>query len=236
MSRDRDNITWRGALLSGALAVLVIWAVGCSSDLFRLRREGPAPLPPEPQRSIQHEESVRALADWSARMWRLVWARGAEKAASAVGQAAEAAEAVSADVGAPAEPLPLPPAESYTAVRQVPKVLEALVEERGDYLRAQDRYAEKLGDYRTEAVRKTWSFGIPALAPWLGLGLSALVILALVRSALKWKTALWQVFLGVRDFLADKPASGDQLKDLLAKQMDTDSKAAIDGLYKKVGE
>ncbi|HUU23545.1 MAG TPA: hypothetical protein VM389_13520, partial [Phycisphaerae bacterium] len=68
-------------------------------------------------------------------------------------QPARAAEAVSADVGAPAEPLPLPPADSYTAIPQAEPVLERFADERADYLGERREYEKGLADYRSETVR-----------------------------------------------------------------------------------
>jgi hypothetical protein len=218
-----------------AFACLAALALaGCSSDLLRLRHTGPPSLPEKPTRSYGHETSIRALADWSARMLGKVHGEGAPRAAPAVGQAAEAAHVVSADVGPPADPLPLPPPEDYGPVEEADDVIERAAEQRSRHEERLWQWGRALERYGRTAVRREWSLGVPLAASAL---LALLVGLAL-RYGLKWRSALYQVFLGVRRFLLSPSGqeTGDALKESLRGSMDQAAKDAIQAFYRRLGE
>jgi hypothetical protein len=227
--------TWRTAAL--ALLALACLA-GCSGDLLRIRRTGPPPLPEGPRRSYEHQMTIRELADWSARMLRKAQSEGAPQASPAVGQAAQAAEAVSHDAGPPAEPLPLPGPESQEPVPEAARAIERAGRQRRRYEQDSWRWLGELEDYAGRAVERQWRLGVPLLASvasLLALGAGAAFAL---KSALKWRRALWQVFLGVRGFLASpgRPEAADALKAELRGAMDESSRRIVDGLYRKTGD
>jgi hypothetical protein len=245
------------ALGAVALGVAALNAWGCSSDLLRFTKTGPPPIPEKPQPTYEHQEAVRELADLSARTLDRVHVEGVLAAAPSIGQAAQAAAIVSADVGPPAAPLPLPEPGAYEPVPQVDEALARAEAARAAHGRAVAKYEARLADYAATPVKRMWAVGVPLLATWGGLLVLGLGVALAFRAAVKYKAALWQVFVGVREFLAysavaDSAAKagngvgtqvggeacppGRALKASLDKSMDSDAKTVIQNFYSKVGE
>jgi len=232
--------------LRRAASLVLIWgvlwgAVGCGNmtDLLRMHTEGPPPAPEEPVVTWKYNESVRQLADWSARMWRQVWARGCAQGAAIAEQAARAAEAVSGFVGPPGEALPLPAADADTpvVVAEVEPVVRRAQKEQRKHNRRVHQWREEMDMYRYASVEREWGFGLPVLGTIAGLAALGFGVLAALKAVWKWKTTLWQVFLGVKAYLSEADqASATILKANLSEKMDASSKAVVDKLYKKTGE
>lgn len=236
---NHEEIGWWLAMLL-VLSMVLMLSAGCSTDLFRLRKEGPPPVPKQPEPTYRHEMTIRELADWSARMLRKVESEGAPRAAPVVAQAAEAAETVSGDVGPPAEPLPLPPARMWEPSERVEESLTTARSERDDYERDAWQWQRNLEKYELKSVRREWAFGVPLLAGLAGLVVIAWGVTVAIRYGLKWKMALWETFLGVRDFFEDHPKAKDEagakLAISLSVRQNDQTKAAIDGFQARVGD
>jgi len=231
-----DWMLWAVAL--AALLGLILMASGCSTDLLRFTKTGPPPMPAKPQPTYEHREVVRELADLSARTLDRVHVEGAPAAAPSIGQAAQAAAVVSADLGPPAAPLPMPPPGTYEGQQEVEDALARAELARAKFEKLLAAYERKLEIYAATPVKRTWSIGVPLLATWGGLLVLGLGVAVAFRAAVKYKAALWQVFVGVREFL-DGPGEavgGEALKASLDKSMDKDAKTVIQNFYSKVGE
>jgi hypothetical protein len=222
-----------------AAALFLLAGPGCSTDLLRFTKTGPPPMPTKPQPTYIHQEAVRELADLSARTLDRVHVEGAPAAAPSIGQAAQASAIVSADVGPPAAPLPMPEPGTYEPVPEVAAAIARAEAARAAYERASAIYERKVAEYAASPVKRTWSIGVPLLATWGGLLVLGLGVALAFRAAVKYKAALWQVFVGVREFLSDaghSDGANEALKASLNKSMDQAAKSVVTDFYKKVGE
>jgi hypothetical protein len=229
---------WPTLLLIGCL-----FSLGCPTDLLRLTKTGPPSLPELPQPTSQQIERRNQLVDLGQRMLEKVYEEGAPSKASAVGQAAEGAALASAEAGKPASRLPLPPPGNWDTQPVVDKAIKQLVEDRADLLSLLEKYRLSVEAYSKTSVTKTWSIGLPFIFSSAGLLIVFLALVYAVKTIFSLKSSLYEIFLGVRDFLGKKdPAAvpeGTPEKKLLVSlstSMDSGTKELIKKLYAKVGD
>ena len=214
--------------------------LGCgSADIFKLERVGAPNLPEPPVASAKLVEVRRELAEFTARVLRQIYARGARAHDAVVGQAARAAEAVSGDLGSPARPLPevdlpAPPrSAAYSALtpgprqsQPVPGVEKALkrhAAEAADLISARYKYEGRLKDYARQPARTSWGLSSGMLRAYLVMAGLGIGLMAALRWAWRRRGALVDVVRGVSAFLHDEgvPAAAQAaLKDALSKSED----------------
>lgn len=244
--KRRNRILWATLALVGYYLLFVLFIClflgGCSvldraGGLLTVETES-AVVPPPPTLEPDHLELRSAAADFDARVLARVHVEGAPPAAPLVDQATRAAEAVSADVGKPAEPWPLPPpapddpAAEFTSVPVVEAQLidyaEATARARG----ARQSWERDVTAIAQKPSRGRWSISSPALGTYLLFGIGGLgaALLAVGRWAWKWRKVARQVIPGVQAFLdiAGPDDGSDMLKETLRAATDQDVKVAID--------
>jgi hypothetical protein len=209
------------------LFLLMLGAAGCSvldraGGLIGIERTAPA-VAPAPQATPEHLELRSAAADFSARVLARVYAVGAQARAALVDQALRAAEAVSADVGKPAESWVLPPLEAEgplpadgpvaaVAVRRAESVESALLDYSaalGQARRERAEWEEDVGRAAATPSRSSWRLSSPALGTYLlfGIGGVGAALLALGRWAWKWRKVALQIIPGVQGFVNAVPTA-----------------------------
>lgn len=250
--------------LFGLVAILVVMLLamtslaGCAvldraGGLIGIERTAPA-VAPAPQPAPEHLELRSAAADFSARVLARVYAVGAQARAALVDQALRAAEAVSADVGKPAEPWVLPPLEAEgplpadgpvaaVAVRRTESVESALLDYSaalGQARRERAEWERDVGRAAATPSRSSWRLSSPALGTYLlfGIGGVGAAFVAVFRWAWKWRKAVLQMVPALDTFLKAADSSlqpKQELKAVLDAATDQDVKLTIDAVKRGAG-
>jgi hypothetical protein len=231
-----------------ALAVGIVLALtGCSAidragGLLGVERRAPA-VPPAPTPTAQHAELRSEAADFGARVLARVHVEGTPPAAPLVEQATRAAEAVSADVGKPTSPWPLPPVGERTAVESVEARLLDYSAERASAAAEQFDWKRQVAEAAQKPATSGWRLSSPALGTYLlfGIGGVGAALVALTRWAWKWRKVALQLIPGIQNFLdaagaSASPAPAAVLKQSLSAATDKDVKVTIDTVKRGLGQ
>ena len=228
-------------VLTGLLVLCMF--TGCT--LFRSTDYKMPDLPTLPEPPADLQEAERAALQYADDVLGLVALEGAQPAQPLVQQGQETARAGRARLGAPAEPLALPPVTERSAEADdvIATIRAALLAHRGDEVQWRRDY----GQARGEPMAKETVVG--SLSPWTVALIALLVAVAVVLivklpSVLVWVANVWrtaraarEIIVGVQEFkdedaaLTEKRALGAQL----TKNTSATTKAAIKRIKKEEG-
>ena len=217
--------------------LIILTLLGCSTDILRIRTKGKSNVPEPPKRTQEHLEFRKQLAAFSAEWFSKIFSEGAPAESNGVAQVAIAAKEVSADLGAPTSPIPVPPPGDFGEVSLAKDIIEEHQGERASFVKRQNLWILKIEVIASKPQEKEFRIGVPILG-YVGGGLLMVAFGFALRYGIKMKSVLFNTFLGIKGWLKEPPdAIKDgprrELLDILSKKMSKAEKKVVKELYTK---
>ena len=218
---------------------VILWLCGCGS--FTWRSESASGLPAVPRPSPEQLEQERRALRFGEDVLAATYHEGMPKHAPVVAQGREAVRAGRARLGEPAAAIPVPPDPAQRS-EEAERVTHALGGRQREYSGELAEWIAAYDALRSEPVTSTARFGWSFLrwimggALVLGLLIALVVMVPTAGTLLVW---LWrrgrlalgtvrQIARGVDEFKLTDPEHAAGLKDCLSRNMDAESKIAVD--------